>query len=112
MAVIALTQNQIAVVDNDDYDMLMRRGQWCAHKRSPKKDGTVQYDAARYGMRMTHHIMSPLPYHVVHHVNGDTLDNRKENLMCVPPEIHGEIHSSGSPLWDTMKARSGWLLWG
>ena len=29
----------------------------------------------------------------VHHINGDTFDNRIENLMVVTPEEHGILHS-------------------
>ena len=30
----------------------------------------------------------------IHHVNGDPLDNRFENLVCVTPEDHRKLHGA------------------
>ena len=32
------------------------------------------------------------PGHCVHHLNGDRLDNRIENLECMTEEDHGRLH--------------------
>ena len=39
-----------------------------------------------------HH--GPIPEgHVVHHVNEDRVDNRVENLDCMPDAEHGQLHA-------------------
>ncbi len=41
----------------------------------------------------------PVPKnHVVHHINGDSTDNRIENLMCVSKRDHMELHKQPSKL--------------
>ena len=37
----------------------------------------------------------PIPSgHVVHHENGNTLDNRVENLACMTPSEHARLHKN------------------
>ena len=31
--------------------------------------------------------------YMIHHINGDKKDNRKENLVCVSRKVHGKLHS-------------------
>lgn len=38
---------------------------------------------------------------VVHHINGDTLDNRLENLACMPRGKHQQLHAPFGP-WTFM----------
>ena len=92
MRTIELTQGQATIVDDTNYAWLSSY-KWHAHKRRPRKDGAIRYDAVRsYGVRMTHTIMLPAPYHSVHHKNGDPLDNREENLVCMTYEAHLSLH--------------------
>ena len=36
----------------------------------------------------------PIPEgHVIHHINGDPLDNRTENLACMPSGEHTRLHA-------------------
>lgn len=39
-------------------------------------------------------LRGPIPHsHVVHHVNGDQLDNRIENLACMTMSMHAALHA-------------------
>lgn len=71
---IVLTQGRVAVVDDEDYEMLVRGSRWCV------SDGYA-FNAARGRM---HRVILNAPAGVmVDHINGDKLDNRKENLrLC------------------------------
>jgi hypothetical protein len=69
MKQIPLSQGKFALVDDEDYDYLM---QW-------KWNFNAQGYAVR-GVRM-HRIINSTPENmIVDHINGDKLDNRKENL--------------------------------
>ena len=69
---IQLTQGKVAVVDDEDYEMLIGLGvRWCLN------DGYAFN--AQYG-RMHRFLMSAPTNRMVDHVNGDKLDNRRENL--------------------------------
>lgn len=89
---IPLTRGQRAIVDNEDYDDLIKFN-WNA-KHYPKKK---RWDAQRrmningkaYTQMMHRQIMGLLPYEkkCIDHINGDGLDNRKENLrICTNAE--------------------------
>ena len=39
------------------------------------------------------HYSKPVPKgYVIHHLNGNRLDNRIQNLQCVPKEVHDKFH--------------------
>ena len=80
---IPLTQGKFAVVDDEDYDWLMKY-KWCARKRV---DGITWYacrkiyvDGRWYQQQMHRLILNPPEYLVCDHINGDGLDNRRTNL--------------------------------
>ncbi len=93
MKKIELTQNQFAIVDDGDYEWLSQF-KWCASWSK----GTKSYYAVRKiplqdGRRtieQMHRRIMGLRYgdkNHVDHINGDTLDNRKENLrICTHKE--------------------------
>jgi len=80
---IKLTQGKEALVDDDDYEMLMEH-KWFANKAGKNHYAITslptQLDGERKRSKMHRAIMKPLQGLEVDHINGDTLDNRKENL--------------------------------
>jgi hypothetical protein len=86
MKEIKLTQDQLALVDDDDFDYI---NQWGWYAKFQK--GTHSFYAARneklgdkqVTVRMHRVIMQTEPGFVVDHINHNTLDNRKANLRNV-----------------------------
>jgi hypothetical protein len=84
MRIIPLTQDQVTLVDDEDYKHLSQF-KWCAHWNS----GTRSFYAVRSGkretIRMSRVLMGCEKGDKTHvdHINHDTLDNRRENLRCV-----------------------------
>ena len=85
MKKITLTQGKEAIVDDDDYEMLMEY-KWCAQKRitgifyvarSTPKDSSGKQKI----LLLMHREITNAPKGMeVDHINGNPLDNRKENL--------------------------------
>jgi len=81
VAYVTLTKNQIAIIDAEDVD-LVSGFNWCSHGK------TVFYAArgASVGHKKTkilfmHRLIAKTPDGMdTDHINGNTLDNRKENL--------------------------------
>jgi hypothetical protein len=79
---IQLTQGQVAIVDDDMYDYL-NQWKWYANKLKGKYYAVrnLRLNKKYAGALLMHRvIMNPIKGLVVDHVNGLTLDNRKENL--------------------------------
>lgn len=78
-----LTQNKFAIVDEADYSSLLSRCKWYVVKM---RSGDY-YAIGRDGSRM-HRIITNAPVGLdVDHVNGNTLDNRRQNLrVCTHQE--------------------------
>lgn len=92
MRSIPLTQGQIAVVDDIDFERINRskwhaklfgvkKKKWYAYGRPKDDQGKRQY------ISMPAFIMKPEPGLIVDHKNGNTLDNRRRNLrICTQKE--------------------------
>jgi len=83
---IPLTRGLHAIVDAEDYEWL---SQYKWYAGAPKSSGTMY--ARRYGpggvVLMHRMIMNPPKGMVVHHINGNGLDNRRCNLhICTQRE--------------------------
>jgi len=81
MKEIPLTQGYVALVDDEDYEELSKF-KWCAN---PQPDGRV-YAARKneaYRTVSMHRQIAGKPGLVVDHVNGNGIDNRRENLRAV-----------------------------
>lgn len=90
MKLIPLTQGQVAMVDDEDYEMLANRN-WQA-KYSKKSN--CYYAISNIGIggtlqeviQMHRVILGAMPWQVVDHENHDTLDNRRLNLKLTTPK--------------------------
>lgn len=87
MKKIALSQGLFATVDDADYDWLSQWG-WSASRQGRKGCIAPKYRAVRVEKRegkqrailMHRQIMAPNVGEVIDHINGDPLDNRRENM--------------------------------
>lgn len=84
MKKIPLTQGKFALVDDEDYEELVK-WKWYAMKSgktfyagrsNPKKP----FEKRKASIRMHRQLTSPVEGMEVDHVNGNGLDNRRENL--------------------------------
>lgn len=81
MKEIFLTKGMVAIVDDDDYNQLskykwqaeFRADRWYARRRKPNSEGGKC-------IYMHREIMNPNQDEVVDHINGNGLDNRRENI--------------------------------
>jgi hypothetical protein len=91
MKEIILTQNKVALVDDEDYNELNKYN-WCAYH-----DDNMWY--ARRGTNrnkiqktilMHREILNAPKGIMIDHINGDGLDNRKENIRLCNNLINGQ----------------------
>lgn len=87
---IFLTQNKIALVDDDDFDYL-NQWKWCALHMHKTNWYAVRSSSRIDGKSKTvlmHRLILDVPKNlVIDHLNGDGLDNRRGNLrICTSRE--------------------------
>jgi len=72
---------KVALVDDDDFERLSKY-RWCVDLIGVNSKGTCHAVGYVDGKTTAMHtaIMGRVPGMVIHHINGDGLDNRKENL--------------------------------
>lgn len=75
MKKIVLTKGKYAFVDDEDYEIISKT-KWYAGSRK----GQDKYYAMNWKGRMHRFILKAKKNQEVDHINGNTLDNRKENL--------------------------------
>ena len=96
---IALSQGLTAFVDDDDYIHLMTYNKWFAvkhHGTLYAKTNIPAPEGKRTTMKMHRVIMNAQPGDIVDHINGNGLDNRKENLRIVSNKHNARNRKSHS----------------
>lgn len=81
MKTIELTKGQVTQVDDADYDWLTQFT-WCARWQGNRFYATTSFPDNGKTVVLSLHTLMMMPDRgeVVDHINGDSLDNRRENL--------------------------------
>lgn len=86
---LKLTNRGYCLIDEEDYDMI-KEYKWRMVATGPYQLPYVSTDAIINGKRTTMYLHRLLMDHpkgkVIHHINGDGLDNRRSNLEVVSPK--------------------------
>lgn len=87
---IPLTQGLTATVDDEDFAWL-KQWRWQTQHAASCIYAVrhCQKAGVEFKVYMHRQIMNAKAGEEVHHKNGDTLDNRRENLEIVDPKKHG-----------------------
>lgn len=82
MKEIPLTRGLFAIVDDEDYQILLEIGSWQALPSPNKKNFYAVHSSYNKNnvIRMNRFIMNTPKGMICDHINGNTLDNRKSNL--------------------------------
>ncbi len=89
MKEISLTRGYVALVDDEDYERVVGAGSWCASVK-PKTVYAlhgVRRPDGRWTTARLHNFITGLPF--VDHINGNGLDNRRENLRPANKGLNG-----------------------
>lgn len=91
--VLSFPNGKRVLVDCDVWERIKR------HKWFVKRSGSCWYCCRKvptefscFFVRMHRQIMHTIPGYVVHHINGDSLDNRVVNMMNVTKDQHNFFH--------------------
>lgn len=76
MREIKLTQGKVALVDDEDFERVSKHGWHYKDSGSGYAKATIKYK----GVSLHRFIMNAKEGETIDHINGDGLDNRKENL--------------------------------
>jgi hypothetical protein len=90
MKEIPLSRGKIALVDDEDYSELAKF-KWCAHPNPSRifyATRNMPNGKSRKTIRMHRVILPPPPGKEIDHINGNGLDNRKENLRIVTRRVN------------------------
>lgn len=109
MKTISLTQNQVALVDDDDFERL-NKFKWTASKDHHYNRWYALRDSMGRKILMHREIMNTPKGLMTDHINHDGLDNRKCNLrVCTNRENQlNQCRNSGKGCY-FHKASSKWL---
>ena len=79
MKTINLTKGHKTIVDDDDYEWLSKN-KWCFHSKGYAHRRASIYEGKTGIIYMHREIAKPKTGEQTDHINGDKLDNRRENL--------------------------------
>lgn len=85
---IYLTKGRTSTVDDDNYELLNKYKWYAIQGKYAARDKRI--NGKRFHIRMSRHIMDCPANMEVDHINGNTLDNRRENLRVVTHSINGK----------------------
>lgn len=85
---IKLSRGYVAIIDDEDYECIAKRKWWTSYSRGKLYAKTAFFiDGKRIDLKLHHEIIVVPIGLEVDHINGNGLDNRKENLrVCVHQE--------------------------
>jgi hypothetical protein len=90
MKELVLSKNQIALVDDDDFEKLSQFKWHSIQKRHSGKfyaERSFRLNGKRMNIRLHHEVLQTSD--MIDHINGNGLDNRKENLrICNNSQNH------------------------
>ncbi len=105
MQEIPLTQNQVAIIDDEDYERVSKY-KWCAQKIVQKwrtfyyAKRAFKQDGKHTTIHLHRFLMNPPPGMQVDHKNGNTLDNRRSNLrLATCAQNQRNRRKKGGGLW-------------
>lgn len=85
MKTIELTMGRVALVDDEDYRWLYQIPWYAAHLGNPRRSHWYAVTTDRAHRKMHRVIMNAPAGLVVDHIDGDGLNNQKENLRLATP---------------------------
>lgn len=111
MKELILSNGQVALVDDADFD-LVSKFSWHPHQARQRVPKTYVYGHAN-GKQVSLHrfLMAPEPGQLVDHINGDPLDNRRNNLrICAPSHncMNRNRHRGPSGFIGVIAHTGGW----
>lgn len=116
MKKISLTQGKFSLVDDEDFKRL-NIFKWCAHQVCRGYFYAVR-NIRENGKQITHRLAwdvigkKPGRGYVVDHINGDTLDNRFDNLRIIHNSNNSrnlKLHRAGRRGIAYIKQGDGWI---